>query len=107
LLAAAMKARKRSDWLGALEAAKVPCGPINDLAEVFGDPQIQARGMTVAIPHPLAGSVRVVASPMKLSATPVRYRRSPPLLGADTDAVLGEFGLDAVEIAALRDAKAL
>ena len=107
LLAIEMKRRTRREWLEALEAAKVPCGPINNLAEVFADPQVRARGMTVDMPHPLAGSVRLVASPIKLSATPVRYRRAPPLLGADTDAVLAEFGLDPAEVAALRAARAL
>jgi len=102
LLAAVLKGRTRSDWLGALEAAKVPCGPINNLAEVFADPHVRARGMTVDLPHPVAGSIRVVASPIKLSATPVQYRRAPPLLGADTDAVLAEFGVPADEIAGLR-----
>ncbi len=107
LLAAEMKRRNRHEWLAALEAAKVPCGPINDLAEVFADPQVQAREMTVDMPHPLAGSVRLVASPIRLSTTPVRYRRAPPLLGADTDEVLAEFGLDAEEVAVLRKAKAV
>ncbi|MEO6363232.1 MAG: CaiB/BaiF CoA-transferase family protein [Caldimonas sp.] len=102
ILAVALKRQSRSHWLAALEAAKVPCGPINDLAEVFADPQVRERAMTVDLPHPLAGSVRLVASPIKLSATPVRYRNAPPLLGADTDVVLGEFGLDAAAIAALR-----
>ncbi|MEO5843978.1 MAG: CaiB/BaiF CoA-transferase family protein [Caldimonas sp.] len=102
LLAARLKLRPRAVWLAELEAAKVPCGPINDLAEVFADPQVREREMTVELPHPLAGTVRLVASPMKLSATPVRYRRAPPLLGADTDAVLAEFGLDAAAIAGLR-----
>ena len=107
LLAERMKLRARADWLAALEAAKVPCGPINDLAEVFSDPQVRHRDMAVEMAHPLAGSVRLVASPMRLSATPVSYRRAPPLLGADTDAVLGEFGLDAAQIAALRCAGAI
>jgi crotonobetainyl-CoA:carnitine CoA-transferase CaiB-like acyl-CoA transferase len=107
LLAAVMKGRTRADWLAALEAAKVPCGPINNLAEVFADPHVRARGMTVDLPHPVAGSIRVVASPIKLSATPVQYRRAPPLLGADTDAVLGELGLHADEIAELRAAGVL
>ncbi|MGH8797007.1 MAG: CaiB/BaiF CoA transferase family protein [Caldimonas sp.] len=107
LLAAEMKRRSRADWLAALEAVKVPCGPINDLAQVFADPQVQARAMTVEIAHPRAGTVRVIASPIKLSATPVRYRRAPPLLGADTDEVLREFGLGADEVAALRKAQAL
>ena len=102
LLAERLKRRPRSEWLAALEAAKVPCGPINDLADVFADPQVLARAMTVDLPHPLAGSVRLVGSPIKLSATPVRYRRAPPLLGADTESVLAEHGYDAGAIAELR-----
>jgi crotonobetainyl-CoA:carnitine CoA-transferase CaiB-like acyl-CoA transferase len=107
LLAAFMKTRTRTDWLGALEAAKVPCGPINDLADVFADPQVLAREMTVEMPHPLSGSVRLVASPMKLSATPVQYRRPPPLLGEHTAQILAEFGLSDAEIDALRGAQAI
>ena len=107
LLAARLKLRPRAAWLADLEAAKVPCGPINDLADVFADPHVRDRAMTVEMPHPLAGTVRMVASPMKLAATPVRYRREPPLLGADTDAVLTELGLDAAAIAALRDRGAI
>ncbi|MDQ2929137.1 MAG: CoA transferase [Pseudomonadota bacterium] len=102
LLSARLRLRRRSDWLAALEAAKVPCGPINDLAEVFADPQVRERAMTVEMPHPLAGTVKLVASPMKLAATPVRYRLAPPLLGSDTDAVLAELGFDEAAIAALR-----
>ena len=104
LLAALMKTRTRHDWLAALEAAKVPCGPINDLADVFADPQVQARQMTVRMPHPTAGQVDLVASPIKLSATPVQYRRAPPLLGEHTDQVLIELGLSETEIARLRTA---
>jgi crotonobetainyl-CoA:carnitine CoA-transferase CaiB-like acyl-CoA transferase len=107
MLAALMRARPRADWMGALEAAKVPCGPINDLADVFADPQVQAREMTVQMPHPLAGSVRLVASPMKFSDTPVQYRRPPPLLGEHTVELLREFGLGDAEIAALRGANAI
>jgi crotonobetainyl-CoA:carnitine CoA-transferase CaiB-like acyl-CoA transferase len=107
LLAALLKLRPRAAWLADLEAAKVPCGPINDLAEVFADAQVRDRAMTVEMPHPLAGTVRMVASPMKLAHTPVRYRRAPPLLGADTDAVLAELGLDAAAIARLRDRGAI
>jgi len=103
LLAALLKLRPRAAWLADLEAAKVPCGPINDLAEVFADAQVRDRAMTVEMPHPLAGTVRMVASPMKLAHTPVRYRRAPPLLGADTDAVLAELGLDAAAIARLHE----
>ncbi len=104
MLAEVMRSRTRADWLSALEAAKVPCGPINDLAEVFADPQVQARGMTIEMPHPLADHVRLVASPMKFSATPVQYRRPPPLLGEHTDEVLAEAGLSPDERTALRTA---
>jgi len=107
MLATLMKARTRSDWLASLEAAKVPSGPINDLADVFADPHVQAREMTTRLPHPLAGEVALVASPMKFSATPVQYRRAPPLLGEHTAEVLGEFGIDATELAALRQARAV
>jgi len=107
LLAARLRLRPCAAWLADLEAAKVPCGPINDLAEVFADPQVRERAMTVEMPHPLAGTVRMVASPIKLSATPVRYRRAPPLLGEDTDAVLAELGLDAAAIAGLRQRGAI
>ena len=107
MLAERMRQRPKAEWLAALEAAKVPCGPINDLAEVFADPQVQARGMTVQLPHPLAEQVRLVASPMKLSATPVQYRRPPPLLGEHTDEVLVEAGLSLDDIAALRAADVL
>jgi crotonobetainyl-CoA:carnitine CoA-transferase CaiB-like acyl-CoA transferase len=102
LLAAILKTRKKYDWLPALEAAKVPCGAINNLAEVFADPHVQSRGMTVNVPHPLSDSLQLVASPMKLSATPVQYRRPPPLLGEHTDEVLQELGWTPGELAVLR-----
>ena len=107
MLSALMKARTRTDWLDALEAAKVPSGPINDLADVFADAHVQAREMTVHLPHPLAGDLKLVSSPMKLSATPVQYRRPPPLLGEHTAEVLAEFGIDAAGLAALRQSRAV
>jgi crotonobetainyl-CoA:carnitine CoA-transferase CaiB-like acyl-CoA transferase len=86
-----------------LEAAKVPCGAINNLAEVFADPHIQSRDMVSTWEHPLAGPVELVASPMKLSVTPVRQDITPPTLGQHTDEVLAELlHLDAPAIAALR-----
>ncbi|MFN4063487.1 MAG: CaiB/BaiF CoA transferase family protein [Parazoarcus communis] len=95
--------RSTADWIAALEAQAVPCGPINTLADVFADPQVQARGLKVTMPHPVAGEVPLVASPMRLSATPVDYRLPPPMLGEHTDEVLaGTLGLDAHDIALLR-----
>jgi len=97
LLAALLRQRSRADWLAALEAATVPCGPINRLDEVFADPQVRARGMTAPVPHPLSDTLQLVASPIKLSATPVQMRRAPPLLGQHTDEVLAEIGIGADE----------
>ncbi|MCA9542267.1 MAG: CoA transferase, partial [Myxococcales bacterium] len=95
--------RSTAAWIAALEAIGVPCGPINSVAEVFDDAQVRARGMRVDLPHPQAGTVAQVACPIRLSETPVSYRHAPPLLGADTDAVLERvLALDAAQRAALR-----
>ncbi|MBC3885151.1 CaiB/BaiF CoA transferase family protein [Undibacterium griseum] len=91
LLAEMVKKKSKQEWIALLEAAGVPCGPINRLNEVFEDPQVQARGMKINLPHPEATSVNLVASPMKLSATPVSYRDAPPLLGQHTDEVLHQL----------------
>ncbi|HJW25465.1 MAG TPA: CaiB/BaiF CoA-transferase family protein [Rhodocyclaceae bacterium] len=103
LLCAATVTRSTASWVDALEAAGVPCGPINDLEAVFADPQVRHRKMSMTLPHPEAGAVPSVASPLRLSATPVEYRRAPPLLGQHTDEVLGEkLGLAREEIERLR-----
>ena len=106
-LAEAIKARPRDVWLAALEAAKVPCGAINNLAQAFADPQVEAREMTVAMAHPLTDGLRLVASPMKLSATPVAYRHAPPLLGQHTHELLTEAGLCNAEIDVLTAARVI
>ncbi len=93
-----MRQRPRADWLAALEAAKVPCGSINSIGEALADPQAQARGAVVALPHPLSPDLRLIASPMKLSATPVAYRHAPPLLGQHSDELLREAGCSVEEI---------
>ncbi|WP_019411861.1 CaiB/BaiF CoA transferase family protein [Pseudomonas psychrophila] len=77
-----------TEWVAQLEAVGVPCGPINDLAQVFADPQVQARGLAFDLPHVLAGLVSQVRSPIRLSETPVEYRSAPPLLGEHTQEVL-------------------
>ncbi|WP_421953437.1 CaiB/BaiF CoA transferase family protein [Polaromonas sp.] len=88
ILETVMKTRSKADWLAALEAAKVPCGAINNLAEVFADPQVEARNMVTHWQHPVKDDLRLVSSPIKLSATPVRADLPPPLLGQHTDEVL-------------------
>jgi len=103
LISEALRQQPRQHWLTQLEAAKVPCGPINNLDEVFTDPQVQARGMTIPMTHPLSDRLKVVANPIKLSATPVQYHRAPPLLGQHTEELLSEAGLSAMEIQALRE----
>ena len=101
-----MQQRTTREWVDRLEALKIGCGPINRLSEVFADPQVLARGMVVEMPHPQAtgGAVKVVANPVRLSATPAEYHITPPALGEHTEAVLGGLlGLDAAELAALRE----
>ena len=97
-----------AEWVTALEVAGVPCGPINDVAQVFADPQVQFRGLQVDLPHALGGTVPQVASPIRLSATPVEYRRAPPLLGEHTLEVLtGVLGLSDADVMTLREAGVL
>lgn len=88
LLEDILKSRPKADWLAALEAAKVPCGAINNLAEVFSDPQVRERGMVTQWAHKHRPSLPLVSSPMKLGATPVRTDLPPPLLGEHTEEVL-------------------
>jgi len=90
LLENMMLTRTKADWLGALEAAKVPCGAINTLSEVFQDPQVQARAMVNTWQHPVQADLQLVASPIKLSATPVRQDLPPPTLGQHTAQVLSQ-----------------
>jgi crotonobetainyl-CoA:carnitine CoA-transferase CaiB-like acyl-CoA transferase len=107
LLEALLKTRRKADWLAALEAAKVPCGAINNLAEVFADPQVQGRGMVSHWEHPVRHDLSLVASPMKLSATPVRGPDRgglpPPLLGQHTEEVLrGVLGYSQTQLEELK-----
>jgi crotonobetainyl-CoA:carnitine CoA-transferase CaiB-like acyl-CoA transferase len=96
-----------SHWLTLLDANEIPCGPINDYAHVFTDPQIVARGMVVETDHPVLGRIRALGSPLKLSATPTNPRARAPLLGEHTIDVLHEYGFSEDEIVSLRRAGAV
>lgn len=105
-LIAAMKqvtvTRTTADWIALLEPAGVPCGPINTIAQVFDDPHVRARGLQIAMEHPSAGPILLVANPIRLSETPVEYRMPPPLLGEHTKDVLRNvLGLGEARITAL------
>jgi len=91
LLQGKMLERGKEAWLGLLEAAKVPVGPINSVAEVFALPQVAARDMRVTVPHPQNAELSLVGNPIKLSRTPVEYHRAPPTLGQHTEQVLSEL----------------
>ncbi|NBW54725.1 MAG: CoA transferase, partial [Betaproteobacteria bacterium] len=108
MLSAVIKERSKADLLSVLESAKVPCGPINDLGEVFQDPHVISRQMVQAWDHPLREDLKLVASPIKLSATPVQHKCPPPMLGQHTAAVLQDWlGLNAQAVNTLQDHKAI
>ena len=96
-----LKTRRVHDWIAALEAEGVPCGPINSIADMAADPQTAAREMVVELAHPRAGRTRALGLPIKLSATPGKVSRAAPVLGEHTREVLAEFGFSADEIDAL------
>ncbi|WP_420412369.1 CaiB/BaiF CoA transferase family protein [Roseibium sp.] len=96
--------RDAADWIKTLEDAGVPCGPVNDLGQVFTDPQILARDMKINLPHPVSGSVDLIGSPIKMDKTPVAYRSAPPTLGANTaDVLKRHLELNDDEIAGLAE----
>jgi crotonobetainyl-CoA:carnitine CoA-transferase CaiB-like acyl-CoA transferase len=97
----------RSHWLALLEANDIPCGPINDYAQVFADSQVRAREMIVEVDHPTLGRLRTLGSPLKMSGTPPDVRRRAPRLGEHTDVVLREAGFSDEEIAAMREVGAV
>ena len=84
-----MRSKPRADWLAGLEAVGVPCGPINDLEQLFDDPHVQSRERRIELPHPLAGTVPNVANPIHYSDADLAYTHAAPLLGQHTDEVLG------------------
>ena len=94
--------RNADEWIGALETAGIPCGPVNDLGAVFSDPHVLARDLKIALPHPASGSVNLIGSPIKMEKTPVSYRNAPPLLGSGTSNVLQKYlGLSNADLAQL------
>lgn len=102
-IADAMLTRTMAEWVERMEAANVPCGPINNMQQVFEDPQVQHRGMRLSLPHGAGVQAPAVANPMRFSETPIRYGRSAPRLGEHTDDVLAHgLGLSAQRIAELR-----
>ncbi|MGA3943549.1 CaiB/BaiF CoA transferase family protein [Ralstonia nicotianae] len=103
ILAGMVRRLGKAEWIRRLEAAGVPCGPINSLDEVFDNEQVKARGLRVDLPHPSAGTVPLVGSPVRMSATPPQAVAHPPLLGEHTEAVLRDvLDLPQAQIAALR-----
>jgi crotonobetainyl-CoA:carnitine CoA-transferase CaiB-like acyl-CoA transferase len=108
MLAETFLKRTTAEWVGALDAAGVPCGPINTLAQAFSEPQAEARGMKFKLPHPLAGEVPLIGSPMKFSGTPIRHELPPPVLGQHTEEILrGMLGMSSEDVARLRAAGAI
>ena len=98
-----MSTRTQAEWIAALEAVGVPCGPINDLDQIFADPQAIARGLRIELPHSEAGKLPGVANPIRYVGAPHDYAGGAPALGEHTDHVLaGILGMDEDEIAALR-----
>jgi crotonobetainyl-CoA:carnitine CoA-transferase CaiB-like acyl-CoA transferase len=99
-----MKSKTTAEWIDALEALKIGCGPINTLEQVFADPHVQAREMVVEMAHGSGETVKVIANPVKLSATPPSYRSPPPVLGEHTEDVLASvLKMSTSDIAALRE----
>ena len=102
-LEAIVQAKPVAFWVEHLDAAGVPCGPINDIAHALADPQIVARGLRIDLAHPVAGHVPMVANPIKLSATPPSYELPPPMLGEHTDAILRAYaGVDDEQLSKLK-----
>ncbi|MGN8554335.1 UNVERIFIED_CONTAM: CoA transferase, partial [Microbacterium sp. SLM126] len=107
---AVTRSRSTAEWIAMLEHRAVPCGPVNDIAQAFDDPQVKARKLAVKLPRAAGDAIAAisgVASPLRLSDTPPVLRYAPPALGQHTDEVLAEFGMSPSQIAELRDARVI
>ncbi len=101
-------ARTRAEWLKRLDEADIPCGPVNEVNEVFEDTQVRHRGMAVSVPHPLDAALKLIANPIRYSETPLTRYETPPMLGQNTNDVLRDvLGLSSDEVTALQKAKAI
>jgi crotonobetainyl-CoA:carnitine CoA-transferase CaiB-like acyl-CoA transferase len=94
LIAEILLERDAADWTARFEAAGVPCGPINTVPQVFAEEQVRHRGMLVDVPHPLAGTLPQVVSPLRFAEAPLTFERAPPLLGEHTAEILRELGIE-------------
>ncbi len=102
LLEAMTRKKTKAQWISLLDEIGVPCGPINNMKEVFANEQVQARKLAISVPHDTAGTIKLVASPIRMSATPTEIRTAPPTLGQHTDEILREYlKLDSSAIEAL------
>jgi crotonobetainyl-CoA:carnitine CoA-transferase CaiB-like acyl-CoA transferase len=101
--------RTEAEWMTACEAAHVPCGPVNDIAQAFAEPQAAHRGCRISMPHPVAagGAVDLIGNPIKMSETPVTYRHTPPMVGQHSGAALRDWGFSDDDVAALAAAGAV
>jgi formyl-CoA transferase len=104
MVEAVLRTRPAADWLALLAEAQVPAGPIATVRDALESPQAEARGLVVEQPHPRLGTVRTVAQPLALTATPPSYRRPPPAVGEQGREILRELGLAPAEIASLAEA---
>jgi formyl-CoA transferase len=108
ILAACLRGTTRSDWIQRLTAAGVPCGSVRNLQEVFSDSQLAAREMIADVNHPTVGALRLLGTPIKLSATPGSVRTAPPTLGQHTESVLQQdLGMTSSQITTLRSSRAI
>ena len=102
LLIAQLRREPRTHWVDRLEAAGVPCGPINTIPEVFAEPQVKHRGMVTHLPHTSADSVPQILNPLRFTTSPLAYDHGPPMLGEHTAAILAEIGIEGAALEQLR-----